>query len=295
MTVSIGDLPDEVLAGILALVPFSKNKVGVQCVCKNWLRILQTQEAHSTDTLWEDESLQCQEDPTLAVEKNGVLTKLLSEAFMDALACLKFESKVPREQDGSGGLPSWQAQHLQLLHVVQMRQILLETNLRRLFQELEHLPNLKLVQVIASGGIVDFSGPYDCHVDNALDFFHSREDPSSRLWVPWGMAGHLRNLSLWDRQNVRADPHAEVSIKQVSLARLCLCRVLEQIHVDLKATDQIETHFLHMKALPKTVSHIYVHTREGDAPHLWQMADGWETAPEGFIRTGCMYDSDCSD
>lgn len=48
------DLPDEVLANILAKVPFGKDKVGMQAVDTQWCRVLGQRAAHSVETFEED-------------------------------------------------------------------------------------------------------------------------------------------------------------------------------------------------------------------------------------------------
>ena len=46
----MNDIQDNVLANILSRLPFDKHKVGMQGLNKQWLRVLHTSVAYSTDT-----------------------------------------------------------------------------------------------------------------------------------------------------------------------------------------------------------------------------------------------------
>lgn len=67
----MSDLPDEMLAAVLAKVPFSRSKVAAQCVCKKWEEVLQTSAAHSLDTLEEDSYVDFDSNLTPEVSYRG--------------------------------------------------------------------------------------------------------------------------------------------------------------------------------------------------------------------------------
>lgn len=307
MALNISDLPDEVLGDISSWVPLSKAKVAAQCVCKTWLKVLQTTTAHSTDTIFEDEYVEFLVDPIAPVEKDGVTTQLLSEGFVNALACLKFKDDRDDLDDPdinallTGYLPLWSAYPLKLLHVVELRNMMCGSeDVKKLFQEFAMLPNLKYVKVRASiaEGIVDFHGPEECRVNFEMSWFYNRDPDhpgSIDFEVPEGMAKHLQQLSLCDRwETVERDPPTDSddsdedgppNIKRINLGRLQNCHFLESIIIDLDSTRGVQAYFYGMDALPASVHSIFVLYTEKDCNrHMWQTAPGWHIADNGFFR-----------
>ena len=72
------DLPGACLARVLSFLPFSKNKVAAQGLCKQWRDVLCHSAAHTTDTFGEDEPLDV--DPHRPPR--------LGEGLLQALCCL---------------------------------------------------------------------------------------------------------------------------------------------------------------------------------------------------------------
>lgn len=275
MALTISDLPDEMLAEVLARVPFSKEKVAAQCVCKKWQEALQSSAAHSTDTLAEDSSVCFDCDPTLVVEVDGDATRLLSGAIVNALASLK----LAWEDHTFEWLTQWPVQMLQNLRHVEMFDTVSLGSAAVLFQGVANLPNIEFVGVMVVGGIVDFIGPEGCKVDYEINVFYDEEDPdSTKLEVPEGMARHLQILRFRDRCMSDADGY-EFPVKKVDLGKLANCEYLEEIYIDLDFGEEMRCHFCGLDDLPPSVQNVYVSMADDPKhAHFWQLGAGWLTS-----------------
>lgn len=285
MELALSDLPDELLAGILAKVPFSKSKVAAQSVCKLWQNVLQTSAAHSVDTLEEDSSVEFVKDPTLVVQRDGFATQRLASQLAASLACLKLkeENNMPWFDASSFAFteyPEWLPQMKQILQVIDLSAYsLAEYDAIVLFHELESLVNLRFVKVKINGvNVVDFNGPKDCKVSYEINFFYENsEDPySTLLEVPDGMAKHLQTLRLYDPWIMQEE--VDNPVEHVDLGSLANCAVLERIDIDLWSSDEKKSHFYGLGNLAPSVQSISVNLSSIDEQHdhMWQLAPGWQ-------------------
>lgn len=227
----IDDLPADVLAGILALLPLSKSKVALQGVSHLWKTVLQTQSAHSIETKVQDQCLPS--SPHLPLAEGGI--SKVARGLLDALVYCATAAEDSLE---------WLPLSLKALKISgnqtlvacpllpNLRKLAIETDcgfspmcdlssvfpnvesvsattdaqmdratgdyiydegemINQIMDKIEDLEHLKQVK-ISSGTIPDFYGPAGCRVK--AHKLLSTEDDSYN--IPEGMALHLQHFEM---------------------------------------------------------------------------------------------------
>lgn len=248
------DLPDGVLAKILAGVPLGKCKVALQSVSKQWQRVLHQPEAHARSL----ELLPEGQDDGMPACPNTVrpnqATSWVSQAFLDALVCYTVRFSFDEEDTCIlAGLPhqlrelsipctpSICCQLLEHLKVLRCSDLvkhplspmfprLEEADIRvfaddldMVMADLENIHSLHRLKVRASFRFADFHGPPECRVHYVIHTF-----VNSIPEVPLGMSAHL------DCVTVRAEslvPDTDRSNIVLNLAVFSQCFLLENISV----------------------------------------------------------------
>lgn len=241
---AMSNLPDEVLAKILARVPLGKSKVAMQSVAKQWQRVLHLRAAHSIDTFDEDEGMPA--TPNMVTPTRA--TPRVSPGLLNALICYRVTSPEPWQS--LAGLPSGlgvlgiervPSVSPMFLCVRKLECTTVDVPLSPLFPNLEEvkfgaigddnsaklpavmsdlqgLPNLRRVFVRTTKSFVDFHGPPGCRVHYSI--CGPRLDV-----VPEGLARHIDELVIrcyWS--------HGSRGNK-VDLAAVAGCSLLQKIQI----------------------------------------------------------------
>lgn len=238
------DLPDEVLAAVLARVPLGKPKVAMQAVSKQWQRVLQIRSAHSLETWTEDDGMPA--TPNM-VSPEG--TFRVAKGLLDALVCYRVLEPsdilavpvqlealyIERTASACSVLPHLKefdcpsvAHPLSLvfphLEVIDFQCRSVDRQVAEVMQDLENIPSLQNVRV-NSPFLVDFHGPAGCGVDIGFLMFPSLD----KYNIPAGLASHLVRARVYC-----APLTAEGAISgEYDLANFSNCTHLDSIVLEL--------------------------------------------------------------
>lgn len=297
------DLPDEVLAMVLARIPLGKGKVALQCVSKQWQRVLQLRSAHSIGTFGEDEGMP--PAPNVAIGDRG--PSRISEALLNALVCYTINDV----SNFLVGLPP-QLEALKVIYVPHTCQSLL--HLKRLectsfdrqifpvFPNLEELTigfwdidgavmadiqNLRSLRVldVCTGHILEFLGPPGCNVH----YLVSRDNLIRVGDIPGGLAARLKSFEICvcdiDKTLVDGD---------MDLAAFAECPLLEKIVVSTKDGNRWHRAFVSgLDQLPAACSTVVllarIESRFNPVLPYVQPVAGWQTVVEVKPYDGCVH------